>query len=155
MGKHFKKNNYKDVILSVLQIIFFVAIVVSILYIIKWYHDSKQNKKLEEKISEVVIGENNDNTEMEYRIDFEKLKRINNQVVGWIKVNGTQVEYAVVQAKNNNYYLKRNLEKDYNAGGWIFADYKNKLDGTDKKIVIYGHNMKDNSMFGSLKNILN
>jgi len=110
---------------------------------------------LEEKISQVVIAENKDDAETEYQIDFEKLKRINNQVVGWIKVNGTQVEYAVVQAENNNYYLKRNLEKDYNTGGWIFVDYKNKLDGTDKNIVIYGHNMKDNSMFGSLKNILN
>lgn len=155
MGKHLKKSNHKDVILSILQMVFLVVIVVSILYIIKWYHDGKQNKKLEEKISQVVIVENNDNTDTEYRIDFEKLKRINNQVVGWIKVNGTQVEYAVVQAENNNYYLKRNLEKDYNVGGWIFADYKNKLDGTDKNIVIYGHNMKDNSMFGSLKNILN
>ena len=154
MGKHFKKNNYKVVILSILQIIFFVAIVVSISYIIKWYYDRKQNEELEEKISQVVKVENKDNLETEYKIDFERLKEINNQVIGWLKVNGTQVEYAVVQAEDNNYYLKRNLEKKYNVGGWIFADYKNKLDGTDKNIVIYGHNMRDNSMFGTLKNIL-
>ena len=153
-GKHFKNKNYKMLILSIFQTIFFIAIIVSILYIIKWHYDSKQNEKLQEKMSNVVIVENKENTETEYKIDFEQLKTINNQVIGWLKVKGTQVEYAVVQAENNNYYLKRNLEKRSNVGGWIFTDYKNKLDGTDKNIVIYGHNMKDNSMFGSLKNIL-
>ncbi|MBR6640742.1 MAG: class B sortase, partial [Clostridia bacterium] len=61
---------------------------------------------------------------------------------------------AVVQAKDNSYYLRKNLDKKYNIGGSIFMDYKNKLDGTDKNIVIYGHNMKNDSMFGTLKNIL-
>ena len=50
--------------------------------------------------------------------------------------------------------MNRNFEKEYNGGGWLFADYKNKFDGTDKNIVIYGHNMKDKSMFGTLENIL-
>ena len=55
----------------------------------------------------------------------------------------------------NIYYLKHNFNKESNSAGWIFADYKNKVDGTDKNLVIYGHNMRDDSMFGSLKNILN
>lgn len=155
MGKHYKPKNKKIVILSIIRIIFLITLLVSVIYIVKWYIDSKQNEKLEEKILETVIVESEDNTGEEYKIDFKKLKEINNQVVGWLKINGTEVEYAVVQAKDNNYYLKRNLDKKYNVGGWIFADCKNKLDGTDKNIVIYGHNMKDNSMFGSLKNILN
>ena len=46
------------------------------------------------------------------------------------------------------------FNKKYNSSGWIFADYRNKFDGTDKNLIIYGHNVKDNSMFGSLKNIL-
>ena len=154
MGKHYKPKNKKIVILSIIRIIFLITLLVSVIYIVKWYIDSKQNEKLEEKILETVIVES-DNTGEEYKIDFKKLKKVNNQVVGWLKINGTEVEYAVVQAQDNNYYLKRNLDKKYNVGGWIFADYKNKLDGTDKNIVIYGHNMKDNSMFGSLKNILN
>lgn len=156
MGEKYKTKNKKIILLSIIRIVFLIALVVSIAYIIKWYIDSKQNKILEEKILESVIVEDiENNTTNEYKIDFEKLKEINNQVVGWLKVNNTQIEYPVVQAEDNNYYLKRNLEKQYNVGGWIFADYKNKLDGTDKNIVIYGHNMKDNSMFGSLENILN
>lgn len=156
MKKHCKKKNYKVIILSMLSVLFYIVLIISIAYIVKWYIDSKENEKLKEKISEVIIieeSENKDNTE--YKIDFEKLRNINNEVIAWLKVYGTQIEYPVVQAKDNSYYIKRNLEKKYNVGGWIFADYKNKLDGTDKNIVIYGHNMKDNSMFGSLKKILN
>ena len=156
MGKHYKTKNKKIVVLSIIRIIFFITLLISIIYIIKWYIDSKQNEMLEEKVSEAIIVEDiENNTTNEYKIDFEKLKNVNNQVVAWLRVKGTQVEYPIVQAKDNNYYLKRNLDKKYNVGGWIFADYKNKLDGTDKNIVIYGHNMKDDSMFGSLKNILN
>ena len=50
--------------------------------------------------------------------------------------------------------MNHNFEKKYNIAGWIFADYKNNFDKTDKNIVIYGHNRKDGSMFGTLKNIL-
>jgi sortase B len=64
------------------------------------------------------------------------------------------VEYPVVKSTNNSFYLNHSFDKSKNSAGWIFADYKNKFDNTDKNIVIYGHNMRDGSMFGSLKNIL-
>lgn len=152
MGKHYKSSNKKVIVLLIARILFFIVLVISITYIVKWYIDGRQNKILEDKVSESIIIENS--TENEYKIDFGKLKEINEQVIGWLKVNNTQVEYPVVQAENNNYYLKRNLNKEYNKGGWIFADYKNKFDGTDKNIIIYGHNMRNNTMFGTLKNVL-
>lgn len=155
MGKHFKPTNNKVVILSILRILFFITLVISIVYIIKWYVHSKQNTILKDKLSEAILVENTENEkEMQYTVDFEKLKNMNEETVGWIKVNGTNIEYAIVKSSDNSYYLNHNFEKKYNSGGWIFADYKNKFDGTDKNIVIYGHNMKDNSMFGSLKDIL-
>ena len=52
------------------------------------------------------------------------------------------------------FYLKHSFDKSNNSAGWIFADYRNKFDGTDKNIIIYGHNMKDNSMFGRLKSVI-
>lgn len=155
MGKHYKTKNTRLVFLSIIRIIFFIVLIVSIIYIIKWYMDSKQNSILEEKVADAIVIETEESSDEEYKIDFKKLKEINNQVVAWLKVKGTNIEYPIVQTEDNSYYLKRNFEKKYNIGGWIFADYKNKIDGTDKNIVIYGHNMKDDSMFGSLKNILN
>lgn len=71
---------------------------------------------------------------------------------GWLNVKGTSVDYPVVKSSDNNsYYVTHNFNKANNIAGWIFADYRLKLDGTDRNIVIYGHNMKDGSMFGSLK----
>ena len=80
--------------------------------------------------------------------------KINNDTIAWLKVNGTDIEYAVVKANDNSYYLDHNFEKEYNKAGWIFADYKNVLDGTDKNIIIYGHNMGNGTMFGTLKTVL-
>lgn len=157
MSKHFKIKNKKILVLNALRIIFFITLIISIFYIVKWYIDSRQNKLIEEKVSEAIIVEdieNEENTDTKYKVDFEKLKQMNNQIVAWLKVNGTKVEYPVVQAEDNDYYLNHNLDKKYNVGGWVFADYRNKLDGTDKNIIIYGHNMKDGSMFGTLKSIL-
>ena len=154
MGKHTdKKLNKNQIFLNILIVIFLIAFIVSIVYIGKWLLDNRANQKIADKVSEAII-EDNKNEEIEYKVDFEKLKEINNQIVAYLKVKGTKIEYAVVQAKDNNYYLRRNLDKKYNVGGSIFMDYKNKLDGTDKNIVIYGHNMKNDSMFGTLKNIL-
>jgi len=150
MAKHYKENNNKIFVLSMLRIMFFILLVISLAYIIKWNSDNKQNEIIEEEVSEAVRIEN----DAGYKIDFEKLKDINKNTVAWLKVNGTEIEYAVVQSSNNNYYLNHNFENKYNKAGWVFADYKNKFDETDKNIVIYGHNRKDGSMFGTLKNVL-
>lgn len=149
MGKHEKKKLNKSIISNLFLIIFIIMLIISSIKIIKWYKENKQNKKIQEKISEAIIID-----EQETLIDFGKLKEINKDTVGWIKVNGTDIEYAVVKAEDNSYYLDHNFENKYNKAGWIFADYKNKLDGTDKNIIIYGHNRRDGSMFASLKNIL-
>lgn len=88
-------------------------------------------------------------------INFEKLKSQNSDTVFYLKVNNTNISYPVVKYSDNNYYLNHSFDKSKNSAGWLFADYKNKLDGTDKNIVVYGHNRRDGSMFGTLKNILN
>ena len=72
----------------------------------------------------------------------------------FIDSNNTNIEYPIVRAKDNEFYLTHSFNKKINSAGWIFADYKNKFDNTDKNIVIYGHNRRDNSMFGSLKKVL-
>lgn len=145
----------KKIFFNILITVFIIILIVSISFVVRWFMDNKENEKISDKVSEAIIEINeNKDQEIDYKVDFDKLKEINNQIVAYLKVNGTKVEYAVVQAKDNSYYLRRNLYKKYNVGGSIFMDYKNKLDGTDKNIVIYGHNMKNDSMFGTLKNIL-
>ena len=163
MGKHFKektKISKKNIITTIMLIFFSILLVISSIEIIKWYKNNKENENIQEDISEAItIEEVQEDDQQEentskYKVDFEKLKQKNEDTVGWLKVEGTEVEYVVVQSTNNKYYLDRNFEQKFNSAGWIYADYKNKLDGTDKNIVIYGHNRRDGSMFGTLKNIL-
>ena len=156
MGKHCKKKDKKSILLILLSSIFALGIIISFYNIAKWYIDNRENKELEDKLANVVtVIENNEKCEEKgYNINFEELKSTNADTVGWLKVKGTDIEYAVVRANDNSYYLNHNFEKKYNKAGWIFADYKNNIDETDKNIVIYGHNRKDGSMFGTLKNIL-
>ena len=101
------------------------------------------------EIGTIVENEKEDNTK--YNIDFSNLKSKNSDTVAWIKVNGTTIEYPIVKTTNNDFYLTHSFDKSYNNAGWIFADYRNKIDGTDKNIIIYGHNRRDGSMFGTQK----
>ena len=117
-----------------------------------WFLNNRENKKIAEEISQAItINEENVEEKEKYKVDFQTLKEKNSDTVGFLKVNGTNIEYTVVKGTNNSYYLKHNFNKESNSAGWIFADYKNKVDGTDKNIVIYGHNMKNGSMFNNIK----
>ncbi|MDD5879189.1 MAG: class B sortase [Clostridiales bacterium] len=85
-------------------------------------------------------------------VNFKKLKEINSDVVGYIKVNNTNIKYPVVRTTNNTYYLTHNFEKKYNSAGWIFMDYRNTPES--KNTIIYGHNRLDGTMFAQLKKCL-
>lgn len=149
-----RKKKYKKVIFNlIVYLILLFILVYSGIKIFKWYKDTTKSNEIAKQIKDIVMIKNEDKEE--YTIDFSKLKEQNNETVGWIKVNNTNIEYPVVKAQNNNFYLNHCFDKSKNLAGWIFADYRNKFDGTDKNIVIYGHNMKDDSMFGSLKWVIN
>lgn len=84
------------------------------------------------------------------RLQFDKLLAINAHTVAWLKIEGTNIDYPVVQAKDNAFYLTRNFLQKRNVNGSIFMDYRNQLDDNDRNIVLYGHNMKNRSMFADL-----
>lgn len=148
-----KRNVLVHNIISGISLIIFIICLIGVVYysyqIIKWKNSVDDNKKVLDKVEQNI--KKKDDKEV---IDFKKLKEINADTVAYIKVNGTNIDYIVVRGKDNSYYLNHNFEKKYNIAGWIFTDYKNKLDGTDKNLVIFGHNMKDGSMFETLKNVL-
>ena len=73
---------------------------------------------------------------------------------GWIKVDGTDIDYPFVQTTDNSYYLNHSFTKEENKSGWIFLDYRNNINNLDKNTIIYGHSRYDSSMFGSLRNAL-
>lgn len=150
------KNKKKlfNVVMRIIELIFLILLVYSSINIFKWYNNNKENKQIINEIAESVTINQETNEEKKYKINFEELKQKNSDTVAWLKIENTNIEFPIVQANNNSYYLTHNFDKKYNVAGWIFADYKNKLDGTDRNIVVYGHNMRNNSMFGSLKDVI-
>jgi sortase B len=88
--------------------------------------------------------------DMDVNIDFEGLKAINRQVIGWIMVPDSPINYPIMKAADNQKYLTRALDGKYNKLGSIFMDYRNKSDYSDQNTIIYGHYTKNGSMFGSL-----
>ena len=155
------KNKYKKIIPLLLIFLGIGAIIFSTFNIIKWYLANKENAKIKEELQKSIVikkvenPENKEKTIEKYQIDFKTLKEKNNETIGYKKKKNTNIDYVVVQHSDNSYYLKHNFEKSWNNAGWIFADYHNKFDESDKNIVIYGHNTYDGSMFDTLKNTVN
>lgn len=87
--------------------------------------------------------------------DFAKMKKEKNKdIVGWLTVDNTDIDYPLVQGEDNDYYLKHSLNNKESSGGWIYVDARNTIDDWDKNTIIYGHNMRNGSMFGTLKRII-
>ena len=84
------------------------------------------------------------------QVDFDELAKINPDIVGWIFIEGTDINYPVVQGRDNDYYLRRLFDGTYNSSGSIFMDYRCSADFSDPHSIIYGHHMKNKSMFGGL-----
>lgn len=83
-------------------------------------------------------------------VDLEKLTDENPDVIGWIHMEDTVVSYPLLQGPNNYYYLDKTYEKKYLASGSIYLDSGNEADLSDAHSVIYGHNMRNHTMFGDL-----
>lgn len=85
-------------------------------------------------------------------VDFEALQEINEDIIGWIYVEGIEeINYPIVQGEDNETYLHTTYEGNYNFAGTLFIDYMNHRDFKDCNTIIYGHNMKNGSMFGKLR----
>lgn len=119
-------------ILKVLILIAFIVSGYNIAISIKGYGDSKKTyQEIREKKEDI------------------NLYNINSDYMGWISIENTLIDYPIVKGYNNEFYLTRDFNKQYLKTGSIFMDYRNE-GFKDRNIVIYGHNMKDKSMFGSL-----
>ena len=171
------KIKWKNIILILIIITSTITLLISIFNIIKWKIDSnktnyeitniQENINVEEiqdtentEIIEPVIEVPKENPYWDYinmnmiNVDFSDLKRTNPDVVGWLKVNGTNINYPFVQSSDNDYYLTHSFNKSYNGGGWVFLDYRNNSTN-NKNTIIYAHGRSDKTMFGTLKNVLN
>lgn len=88
---------------------------------------------------------------MENPVDFDSLLAMNSDIIGWLEMEAVDINYPIVQGEDNDYYLHRTFQRTDNFAGSIFMDYLNRNDFSQRNSILYGHNMKNGSMFGSLK----
>ena len=157
-----KKKKKSDVLLTIALI---VAIAVFCYAAFNLYHIYTEYKKGTDEynqIEEMAVTERdadsgeaagpNAQLKPPIEVDFDKLKSVNEDVVGWIYVDALpDISYPIVKGKDNQTYLHQTYEKHYNFAGTIFVDYENSGDFSDCNTLVYGHNMKNGSMFGHLK----
>ena len=134
-------------ILGILLIFIFIIVFSSCLYLLlKDYFELKENNEATEELIEDVIQENPVTEELS--IDWEHLKSINPDIIGWIEIKDTKINYPILQDNNSLFYLKHSYDKRYNSNGSIFTTNTNPF--TDEETILYGHNMKNGSMFADL-----
>ena len=150
----------------VFLILFLAAAAIDVYYYVSQqkkeevYDKLKENNKTEEpEVKEEpkqepvqAVPEEPEAEPVDIPIDFAGLQEMNPEIYAWIRIPGTEVDYPIVQRPEDDaYYLDHTIEGAEGLPGSIYTESLNKKDFTDKNTVIYGHNMKDNTMFGSLK----
>ena len=146
-----KYKKLRITLIAILTVIF----AVSAFQIIKATHDyktaDKANTELQERfVQEIQPTNEEEKIQIPISIDFDALKQENSDIVGWIYCPDTPINYPVVKGKDNNQYLRTDLKGKYLVSGTIFADYRNGNVGEDSNYIVYGHNMKNSTMFGTL-----
>lgn len=137
---------------------FSIVFAVSSGFLIKHYYDSARQAEMYDNLIEVVETEPEETQEpMNYSeektfiSEYQELYLQNNDMVGWIKVEDTKINYPVMQSKDNpNFYLKHSFDKAYTDYGCPYIQENCDVDIPSDNLIIYGHNMKDSSMFSGL-----
>lgn len=179
-----EKKIEKKIIPITIMTLSITTYLISIFLLTRWYVQNERSKKFISDITnmEMINYENtsqdinqyqetttnkntnpsnntttNNNTTFNFNylnVNLNYYLQKNNETVAWLQVNGTKVNYPVVQHANNDYYLEHDFYKRKTMNGWIFADYRNNFNNFDNNTIIYGHNIINKTMFGSLPNLL-
>ena len=153
-----KKKIYKA-----LAILCSCAFAVGAYQLISTYHNYSESDAMYNNIKDVLVSANDqgsieinepaqetNSVSTPITVDFSELKAINEDVVGWIYSEDTNINYPILQGDDNLYYLYNAINGTSNRAGSIYMDAGNSSDFTDANTIIYGHNLSNNSMFSSL-----
>lgn len=169
------ENNFIPIIITTLSI---TTYLISIFILTRWYVQNERSKKFTNSIN-ITKEEIKEDTPNQYQdltnnvkqeetivdssyintnfisVNLNYYTSKNNETVGWIQVNGTNINYPIVQHEDNNFYLEHDFYKRKTNIGWIFADYRDNMENLNNNTIIYGHNLINRTMFGSLPYMLN
>ena len=143
-----KPNKVRRVALDIIMICLAGVVVLSGWKVYKIMHDYKVNRDIYSEIAELAMpsGFTGD-------IDFDSLREVNPDIVGWLFYESTNINYPIVQGKDNDYYLHITFEGTWSVGGTLFVDAVTEDPFNQFNTIVYGHHMQDHSMFGDLKEL--
>lgn len=147
-----KKNNIKKIILNLLFVVSLCVFVYSGYRLVRIYYQNYQEK--EEKTYLEQISRVPDNVTDDFEIDWKALKEQNEEIIGWIKVPNTNINYPIAKGSDNKFYLDHTFAKNYNYAGAIFMDYRMDENFTFKNTLIYGHNTIHRTMFSEIEKFM-
>ncbi len=160
-------KKWKTNLLTVLYLaVFLYAGFALVKYVYTYYESSKSLKEVQTIYAETlatiqkeVVDDEVSNAEIKsnytIRPQFHDLLAVNDRIVGWISVDNTKLNNPILHADNNEFYLNHNYKDRESRAGSVFMDYRNDALDISRNTILYGHAMKDGTMFGSLKNYLN
>lgn len=152
-------------LVSIILIFVIVYSTSKIIYIkVEEFRDTQNNKEIKTQYYYKDITDKEENEEKSVSVEevkektietvinekLLKLRGINEDIVGWIKIPNTNIDYPVVQSDNNEYYLDKDIYGKASTAGSIFMDYRNDLKTDDYNRILYGHNMKNGTIFKDL-----
>lgn len=168
-----KRMRLKPVPFAILILICSSIFIFSLYSLVTWQLDNNKIKNLHSEIDDISNGEfikdkgdafnPPDDKDSDYwyyiglpfyNVDFDELLKKNKDTVAFIHMENNNINYPVVQSKDNSYYLTHAFDKSYNEAGWVFLDYRNNINSLSFNNIIYGHGRLNKTVFGSLKDTL-
>lgn len=162
-----KRPSWRAGLLLAVIAISATALTLSVTNLIRYQIDSNKTAEQIALVQEIAHNKNPDSKTTDFAepnlapgdsglsaLSFAELKNLNPDTTGWVEIAGTNIDYPFVQTSDNDFYLNHSFNRAENSAGWIFLDYRNDPKNLSKNTILYGHGRFDNTMFGSLKNIL-
>lgn len=141
-AKHKKSNNIKQIIIVLLTIILLVSILYAGYYLYNSYKEKQEYTNILDNIEIEIDTDNITETKTERMLKLEELRKQNDEIIGWLEIKGTNINYPVCQAKDNDYYLTHNHKKENASSGSLFLDKDFDLNKPSTNYLIYGHRHK-------------
>ncbi len=152
-----KGDKIGEVLRKLLFTLSFIALIVCSIYMVMYFHEGSTQNAVIEQTREIYDKYNVEKNDAGRYVSFEELLKQNPDTAAWITIPNTQVDNPVVICGNNDYYLNHNFLKQKSRYGALYFDSSSKIsaDEISQNLVIYGHEMRDGSMFGTLKRYKN
>lgn len=145
-------------IIKISVVILLIGIMlISSYFIYKNMQEDKEQEEIFEELENIVTTNetNEEKEQQEDNVNLNKLYKINNDIVGWLKIENTNINYPVMQTKDRpDYYLRKNFYKEYSVFGTPYIDENCDIENGNN-LIIYGHHINGNKMFGELENYKN